>query len=505
MGPMLGGRGCASLLAVDPDHPDLAGEFDDGTFRSLVPSGDAEIARLVPDLAARLGESTDATHAIESDAERFYLFEAVATCLTNASSAQPLVLVLDDLFDADRSSLLLLRFLVRDVRKSRMLVVATYREAEPASPSPEAEDVLAALAREGTVIGLRGLDREEVGRLVEEVSGTLPAPAKVSAIHEATEGNPLFVREVTRLEAVRDPLDRQERSSISIPQSVRAVIRRRISPLPADAFRVLSVAAVVGRDFDLRLVSAASDFPADRARCRVGGRGAGCRERGTLFGRRLPLLAPSDAGSDLRRAPRQRQDPAARTRRRGDRTRARRRSAAAPGSARPPLRQGGALRGRREGPGLRSAGRRPGDGRTCIRGGRPGVSARPRGTGVRRSGPGPSVRAALVPGWCPRSSRRLRSGQGGVPHRHRHRPGARGRGPARVGRARRRRAPGPGGPGRPTAHGPFAGSPRCVGSRRRRPTRPPPGAPLPRADVLGSDATHGDAKPGGGRDGAATR
>ena len=168
----------------------LAGELDDGTLRSLVPSGAAEIARLVPDLAARVGESTDAIRAIESDAERFYLFEAVATCLTNASSAQPLVLILDDLHDADRSSLLLLRFLVRDVGTSRMLVVATYREAEPV-PSHEAEDVLAALAREGTVIGLRGLDREEVGRLVEEVSGTVPAPAKVSAIHEATRGQPV--------------------------------------------------------------------------------------------------------------------------------------------------------------------------------------------------------------------------------------------------------------------------------------------------------------------------
>jgi AAA ATPase domain len=242
----------------------LAGELDDGILRSLVPSGAAEIARLAPDLAARLGEPTDAIHAIESDAERFYLFEAVATCLTNASSTQPLVLILDDLHDADRSSLLLLRFLVRDVRTSRMLVGATYREADPV-PSSETEDVLATLAREGTVIGLRGLDREEVGRLVEEVWGTVPASAKVRAIHEATEGNPLFVREVTRLEAAQDPPDRRERSSISIPRSVRAVIRRRISPLSADAFRVLSAAAVVGRDFDLSVVSAASDFPADRA------------------------------------------------------------------------------------------------------------------------------------------------------------------------------------------------------------------------------------------------
>jgi tetratricopeptide (TPR) repeat protein len=242
----------------------LAHQHDDETLRSFASTGAAEIALLVPDLAARLGGPMDRIGPIESDARRFYLFEAVTSFLKNASQAQPLVLVLEDLHDADRPSLLLLQYLVSDIPGSRMLVLATYRDVE-AAPAAEAGDVRAVLARRGTVQGLRGLDREQVERLVEQVSGAVALPEEVNAIYEATEGNPLFVREVTRLVATHDRLDAQGRSSISIPQSVRAVIRRRLSPLSADAVRLLSAAAVVGRDFDLRLVSSAGDLPIDRA------------------------------------------------------------------------------------------------------------------------------------------------------------------------------------------------------------------------------------------------
>src|SRR5262249_49686538 len=118
--------------------------------------------------------------------------------------------------------------------------------------------------RDGSALELPGLSREDVGRLVEQVAGTAAVTAKVNAIHEATEGNPLFVREVTRLVASHDQLDRPGRITIAVPRSVRSVIRRRIAPLSADAVRVLSAAAVVGRDFDLRLVGSASDLPDER-------------------------------------------------------------------------------------------------------------------------------------------------------------------------------------------------------------------------------------------------
>jgi predicted ATPase len=142
----------------------LAHQHDDETLRSFASTGAAEIALLVPDLAARLGGPMDRIGPIESDARRFYLFEAVTSFLKNASQAQPLVLVLEDLHDADRPSLLLLQYLVSDIPGSRMLVLATYRDVE-ASPAAEAGDVRAVLARRVVISttllpGLRRRSRE---------------------------------------------------------------------------------------------------------------------------------------------------------------------------------------------------------------------------------------------------------------------------------------------------------------------------------------------------------
>ncbi len=241
----------------------LASEYDDEGLRSLVATGATEIVHLAPDLAARLGEPQDRSRAIDSDAARFYVFEVVAKFLKNAASARPVVLVLDDLFASDRASILLLQFLVGEIRTSPMLVVVTDRAVGQVQAS-ETVEALADLVREGQVLRLQGLERDEVRRLVKDASGIVPWDGKVAAIHEATDGNPLFVREVTRLVATEDQLDRPGQLSISIPQSVRAVIRRRISPLSADAVRVLAAAAVVGRAFDIKVLGPASELPDDR-------------------------------------------------------------------------------------------------------------------------------------------------------------------------------------------------------------------------------------------------
>ena len=194
----------------------LAGEHDDETVRSFASSGSGQITLLVPDLAARLGESTDRVSLIESDAGRFYLFEAVARFLRNASTVRPLVIVLDDLHAVDHPSLLLLRFLARDVRSTRMLMVATYRETDAAG-SAETEDVLAALAREGF-----GAQPPEPGpRRGRASRGTGLGERAVAGEREhdlrSHRGNPLFVRKVTRLVATQDHLDRHGRLSVPIP------------------------------------------------------------------------------------------------------------------------------------------------------------------------------------------------------------------------------------------------------------------------------------------------
>jgi tetratricopeptide (TPR) repeat protein len=190
------------------------------------------------------------------------LFEAVSGLFRHAALVQPLLLVLDDLHAADEPSRLLLEFLVRQLRGARLLVVGTFRDTE-AARFPDTADAVGRLLREGQLLSVGGLGRDDVKDLIEVLSGVAPAPAQVAIVHEQTEGNPLFVREVVRLLAT-EAAQRTGRSGLPIPGSVRAVIGRRLTPLSADAVQVLSAAAVVGREFDLALVVPACQLPVER-------------------------------------------------------------------------------------------------------------------------------------------------------------------------------------------------------------------------------------------------
>ena len=85
--------------------------------------------------------------ALEPEQARFRLFDSITTFLKNASQSQPLMLVLDDLHWADRSSLLLLEFLARELGESRLLLVGCFRDTELSRQHPLAE-TSARLSRE---------------------------------------------------------------------------------------------------------------------------------------------------------------------------------------------------------------------------------------------------------------------------------------------------------------------------------------------------------------------
>src|SRR4051794_11507572 len=237
---------------------------DDRALAAWLGSGAGFVAQLAPDLAMRLGPAAVASApSIESDAARFYLFDATAGFLRRAAVDQALVLILEDLHAADDPSLLLLRYLARDLRGARLLVVGTYRDVD-VGRSRGMGDSLGELVREGQVIGLRGLAQGDVKDLIDDLFGTAPSEATVLAVQERTEGNPLFVREAVRLLASAGTLERPGRPDVPIPGSVRALIQQRLTPLSADAIQVLSAAAVIGRDFDLSLVAPACGLPTER-------------------------------------------------------------------------------------------------------------------------------------------------------------------------------------------------------------------------------------------------
>src|SRR5947207_2060356 len=195
-------------------------------------AGAPYLAQLVPELGGL--DSPAPSAPPQSEHARFYLFDAVATFLGSRPDRTPLVLVFDDLQWADTPSLLLLQFLVHELRDTAMLVVATYREME-ARQSPHVADILGALARDGRHLPLRGFGDEEVALFIEGKTGRSASAALVRAVHRETEGNPFFVDEIVHLLVGGAPerWDATVARRLPVPQGVREASRRRPAPLPA--------------------------------------------------------------------------------------------------------------------------------------------------------------------------------------------------------------------------------------------------------------------------------
>jgi class 3 adenylate cyclase/tetratricopeptide (TPR) repeat protein len=230
-----------------------------------------ELVRLLPELA---GPVPDLQPPLRSDpeTERYRLFDAVAAWLSAASADEPLLLVLDDMQWAAKPTLLLLRHIVRSSDARRLMVLGTYRDTELTHDHPLV-GLVADLRREGVVerFQLSGLDDLAVAAIVEQAAGHAldeEGVALAGAIYHETEGNPFFVREVLRhlVEtntferqgdrwATRMPIDR-----LGIPEGVRDVVGRRLARLSGEANSTLRVAAVVGAEFDARVVHAAGAF-----------------------------------------------------------------------------------------------------------------------------------------------------------------------------------------------------------------------------------------------------
>jgi DNA-binding SARP family transcriptional activator len=224
-------------------------ERDPAGVREELGAGAGELAQLLPELRELLPDLPKPP-LLDPEAARFRLFDAVVSFLTRAAAKRPIVLVLDDLHAADEPSLLLLQFVARGLGDSRLLVVGAYRDVDPILRDPLAS-TLAELGRERTTrrIALGGFAEPDVGEYVSLTAGLEADPAIVAAIHAQTEGNALFVGEVTRLLIAEGALEHGAAANVGIPRGVHDVIGRRIRRLSEACGQTLTMACVLGREF----------------------------------------------------------------------------------------------------------------------------------------------------------------------------------------------------------------------------------------------------------------
>jgi tetratricopeptide (TPR) repeat protein len=159
----------------------------------------------------------------------------------------------------------MLRFVARELGGTRILIIATYRDTE-VRRSPALAKLTGELGREGKELPLAGLSEAEVARFVAEHSRESATPELISMLHRATAGNPFFLDGIVRLLGARPGPDlRGQRTfrDLRIPDGVREAIRRRLATFSEEANNILSIAAVVGQEFDADCLQRVSEEDAD--------------------------------------------------------------------------------------------------------------------------------------------------------------------------------------------------------------------------------------------------
>jgi DNA-binding CsgD family transcriptional regulator/tetratricopeptide (TPR) repeat protein len=219
-----------------------------------------------PDQRARTAAAPSGGSADDSGEARFRLFDATSSFLRVTAGEHGLVIVLDDAHWADAPSLLLLRHLVRELVRSPVLFVVSFREEEMSPDAP----VAAALAdlgsgSEARWIRLQGLDRAELAQHLAAVVGQPAGAALTTRIHGATGGNPFFAAELARMLRSEGRLAALPSDQpLGLPRGVREVLQRRLDRLSVASRRSLELASLVGTSFASGFLSRASGAEPER-------------------------------------------------------------------------------------------------------------------------------------------------------------------------------------------------------------------------------------------------
>lgn len=240
-------------------------------LRTQLESLASELARLAPEIETKIGPLPPSP-ALPAAEGRLRLFDCIARYLQRLAATHGMLLFIDDLHWADRDTLALMHYLLRNLRSEPLMILAAYRDVELGRAHPLAE-TLVQWHRE------RLAHRVSLGRLAENdvgiLLGTLFGQETISsdltaAVFRETEGNPFFVEEVVKSLVEQGQIyrreglwARQDAADLFIPQSIKETIGHRLGRLSTACTDVLHTAAVLGRKFGYRELAAVTAIEED--------------------------------------------------------------------------------------------------------------------------------------------------------------------------------------------------------------------------------------------------
>jgi DNA-binding CsgD family transcriptional regulator/tetratricopeptide (TPR) repeat protein len=239
------GEGVLAYAPISQALRQLVRGLDPATLERVVGAGRAELARLVPDLGA-----VPAAEQAASGLARERLFEGLLGVVERLATDRPLVVAVEDLHWADRSTLDLLSYLVANLAEAQAVLVATYRSDELGRRHP-LRAVLAELDRHATVerLELGRLDRVGLGGLLAGILGAPPVPQLLTRVLARSDGNPFFAEELLAAGPGGGEL--------GLSATLHDLLAARVDAMSGQGQQVLRVAAVAGRRVGHGLLAAA--------------------------------------------------------------------------------------------------------------------------------------------------------------------------------------------------------------------------------------------------------
>jgi hypothetical protein len=245
-----------------------ASSLDD--YRRRIADNAAELAQIAPSLR-RIFPDIPQPLELPPGQKRRYLFQSFSEALARAARTRPQLLVLEDLHWADESTLALLIHLANRIAQLPVVIVGTYRSGY-SDDNPALVRTLEELIRMGVrPLKLGGLSKDAVAQMLRGLSQRRAPESLLSAIFEESQGYPFFVEEVYRHlieEGKVFDAAGEFRTDITIdesdvPENVRLIISRRLERLDENQKRVLIAAAVIGRSFSFKLLTAIIQIDVD--------------------------------------------------------------------------------------------------------------------------------------------------------------------------------------------------------------------------------------------------
>lgn len=232
----------------------LVAGVEAGVLAEMIGASGGELGRLLPELgvgpeAATSRASSDAVDPMAQSR----LFEGLLGLLGRAGHEAPVVLVIEDLHWADPSTRGFLSFLLRNIRRERLLLVATYRTDELHRRHP-LRQFLTEVERLPTVerLDVAPFTRRELGEQLGTILGAAAEPGLVEELFTRSQGNAFFAEELLAASV--------DGGSSRIPASVRDAVTMRTERVSPATRSVVRCAAVAGSVVGHRLLAAITEL-----------------------------------------------------------------------------------------------------------------------------------------------------------------------------------------------------------------------------------------------------